>query len=126
MAASSVLLLLEIPEGCEDQGKRFQRWQQKFESYLLMSGLSEKDEKYQMAALVTCLDSNALEVYNALTFANASYKGKLDPMMKLMEERYIGEVNKIYERFAFFQERSTRRGTLRQLLHGHVNVGINV
>ena len=117
VATSSVPLLLEIPEGCEDQGKRFQRWLQKFESYLLMSGLSKKDEKYQIAALLNCLDSNALEVYNALTFANTSDRGKLDPTMKLMKEHY--------ERFVF-QERSTRRGKLRQLPHGCVNVCIDV
>ena len=107
-----MLPFLEIPEGCKDQGKRFQRWRQNFESHLLMSGLSEKDEKYQIEALITCLESNALEVYNTLTFASTADEVKLDATMKLMEERYIGEVNKIYERFAFFQERSTRRGKL--------------
>ena len=60
---------LEIPDG-SDQKKLWKKWRQMFESYLLVSGLSEKDEKLQIAAFITGLDSNVLDVYNALQFSD--------------------------------------------------------
>ena len=93
---------LEIPDG-SDQKKLWKKWRQKFESYLLVSGLSEKDEKLQIAAFITGLDGNALDVYNALQFSDEADKKKLGKTLELMENHYVGEPNVVYERYLFFQ-----------------------
>ena len=95
---------LEIPSSSDvDQKKLWRKWKQKFQSYLLVSGLSEEDEKLQLAAFVTALDSNALDVYNALHFNDEADRKSLKKTLELMESHYVGELNIVYERYLFFQ-----------------------
>ena len=102
---------LEIPSGeyDVDQKKLWRKWKQKFQSYLLVSGLSEKDEQLQLAAFVTGLDSNALDVYNSLQFEKEEDKKSVEKTLELMEKHYVGELNTVYERYVFFQ-RNQREG----------------
>ena len=54
---------LEISSSSDvDQKKLWRKWKKKFQSYLLVSSLSEKYEKLQLAAFLTGLDSDALDV----------------------------------------------------------------
>ena len=82
---------LEIPSSSDvDQKKLWRKWKQKFQSYLLVSGLSGEDEKLQLAAFVTALDS-ALDVYNALHFNDELGRKSLKKTLELMENHYAGE-----------------------------------
>ena len=95
---------LEIPYSSDvDQKKLWRNWKRKFQSYLLVSGLSEKDEKLQLAAFVKGLDSDALDVYNAVHFNDEADRKSFKKTFELMENHYVGELNIVYERFMFFQ-----------------------
>ena len=81
---------LETPSSSDvDQKKLWRKWTQKFQSYLLESGLymSEEDEKHQLAAFVTALGSDALDVYNALHFNDEADRNSksLKKTLELME-----------------------------------------
>ena len=95
---------LEIPSSSDvDQKKLWHKWKQKFQSYLLVSGLSEKDKKLQLAAFVTGLDSDTLDVYNALHFNDEAERKSLKKTLEMMENHYVGELNMVYKRYLFFQ-----------------------
>ena len=115
-ASASALPTLEIPSDCRDAAKRWRVWRQKFQSHLLVSGLSDKDEEIQIAALITCLDSDALEVFNTLQFEKEGDAKKIKEILKLMEQHYVAEINVVYERFLFFRRSQQKEESFENFL----------
>ena len=103
MTANAAPRPLEIVEGCWDRVKRFRTWKQRFLSYLLFSVLSKKNSKYEVAALITSLDSDALEVFNSLDSDSETDKESIETSLKLKEEHCVCQVSPIYGRSVFFK-----------------------
>ena len=59
------------------------------------------ENKYRVASFITCIGSEALEVYNGLPFENEEDKHIMSNVMELMERHCIGQTNVIYERYCF-------------------------
>lgn len=53
-------------------------WKQIWNSYVIVTGLADKDNAYQVATFITCIGHEALEVYNGLPFRDENEKN--DPM----------------------------------------------
>ena len=49
------------------------------------------------------LDSDTLDVYNALHFNDEADRKSLKKTLEMMENHYVGELNIVYERYMFFQ-----------------------
>ena len=87
---------LEVGE--HDATKKWKAWRQQWESYWLVTGLSTKDAKVQVAMFILCVGQTALHVYNTLPFERPD-KEDMSKVLQLMEKHYVGETNAIYERY---------------------------
>lgn len=76
-------------------------WKQIWNSYVIVTGLADKDNAYQMATFITCIGHEALEVYNGLPFRDENEKNDPTVILRLMEEYFVGKTNTIYERYVF-------------------------
>ena len=90
---------LEVGE--HDATKKWKAWRQQWESYALVTGLSTKDPKVQVAMFILCVGQTALHVYNTLPFERPDNKEDMSKVPQLMEKHYVGETNVIYERYMF-------------------------
>ena len=62
--------------------ENWRRWKQRFELFSLASGLSEIDEKVQVATLLHIASAEALEVYNTFSWENDEHKKKVEKLKK--------------------------------------------
>lgn len=76
-------------------------WKQIWNSYVIVTGLADKDNAYQVATFITCIGHEALEVYNGLPFRDENEKNDPTVILRLMEEYCVGKTNTIYERYVF-------------------------
>ena len=72
-----------------------------FEAYARVAKLQDQDPEDRIAALVMCIGFEAIEVYEALPFADANEQKSLETSLKLFEEHFLGKQNVIYERWRF-------------------------
>ena len=67
----------------------------------IVANLAAQPEEYQVMLFLHCLGTDALRVYNGLSFATEEDKKKLSKIMEKLDEFAIGEVNETYERYVF-------------------------
>jgi hypothetical protein len=78
--------------------KKFKRvW----ENYEIASGLKTKENEIRTATFLTCVGTEALEIYDGLKFDNDADKTKLEVVLQKFETFCIGETNETYERYKF-------------------------
>ena len=77
------------------------RWCQLWNAHEILTKLSSKSKEEQIATFLTALGIDALDVFNALPFANEDEKKDLPGILKKMDDYFIGERNIIYERYKF-------------------------
>lgn len=78
--------------------KKFERvW----ENYEVATGLQSKPKELRTATLLTCIGSEALEIYDGLTFDTDVDKKDIDKVLEKFKVFCIGQTNEIYERFMF-------------------------
>ena len=66
---------------------------------MIVANLTVQPEEYQVALFLLCLGTDALHVYNGLSFATKEDKKKLLKIMEKLDEYAIGKVNETYERY---------------------------
>ena len=59
------------------------------------------NKSLRTATLLTCIGSDALDVYEGLEFANEDDKKDIDVVLQKLQRYCIGETNEIYERYRF-------------------------
>jgi hypothetical protein len=70
--------------------KKFKRvW----ENYEIASGLKTKENEIRTATFLTCVGTEALEIYDGLKFDNDADKRKLEAVHQKFETFCIGETN---------------------------------
>ena len=57
------------------------------------------NKSLRTATLLTCIGSDALDVYEGLEFENEDDKKDIDIVLQKLQRYCIGETNKIYERY---------------------------
>ena len=84
-----------------DLAKNWKNFRQLWDSYEIATGLSERQDKYRIATLITCIGAEALSLYNGLPFANPDDRQNMSTTLKLLDEHCVGQTNVIYERYLF-------------------------
>jgi hypothetical protein len=83
-------------------------WIRRFQRYRLGTGLHEKTEESQVAALIYCLGPNADDVFEAFGLCEEDQK-KYDTVVNRFEEHFIPKRNVTFE-CARFQQRKQQTG----------------
>lgn len=81
--------------------ENWKKWKQVWDSFEIASRLNQQEDKYRVATFITCIGTEALEVYNGLPFENEEDKNVMNTVLELMERHCIGQTNVIYERYCF-------------------------
>lgn len=87
--------------------KTWKNWRQTWEAYQVITGLSERPQKYRVATFITCIGPEAMEIHNGLPFQSEEEKQNIEKVIELWNSYCIGKTNTIYERYKFnnrFQE----------------------
>ena len=81
--------------------ENWKRWKQVWDSFEIASRLNQQENQVRVATFITCIGSDALEVYKALPFESDEDKMIMSKVLELMEKHCIGQTNVIYERYCF-------------------------
>ena len=95
---------LPVPSRLDMAGnisENWKKWKQVWDSFEITSRLNKQENKYGVATFITCIGSEALEVYHGLPFENEEDKHIMSKVMELMERHCIGQTNVIYEQYCF-------------------------
>ena len=95
---------LPVPSRLDMSGniaENWKKWKQVWDSFEIASRLNQQENKYRVATFITCIGSEALEVYNGLPFEAKENKQVMSKVLELMERHCIGQTNVIYERYCF-------------------------
>ena len=85
----------------ETSAAGWRRWRRIFEAHARVTNLNKRDPEDQVAALITAMGLEAVDLYDSLPFASASDRKDLSKTLDLLEEHFVGESNVIYERYTF-------------------------
>ena len=95
---------LPVPSRLDTRGniaENWKRWKQVWDSFEIASRLNQQENQVREATFITCIGSDALEVYNSLPFESDEDKMIMSKVLELMEKHCIGQTNVIYERYCF-------------------------
>ena len=95
---------LPVPSRLDTRGniaENWKRWKQVWDSFEIASRLNQQENQIRVATFITCIGSDALEVYNSLPFEREDDKMVMSKVLELMEKHCIGQTNVIYERYCF-------------------------
>ena len=82
-------------------GENWKRFKQVWQNYEIAAHLREQSNELRTATLLTCIGTEALDVYNGLPFANEAEKTDITVVIQKLEDFYIGKTNVIFERYKF-------------------------
>src|SRR6056300_251020 len=98
MTANIPLPLKLESDGClSTNWKRFKR---NWSNYEIASRLNKEPKELRTATLLTCIGSDALEVFDGFVFTGGEDKD-IDVILQKFDDYYIGSTNEIYERYKF-------------------------
>lgn len=66
--------------------KNWARWKQRFQLYLEVSELDQKEEKLKCSVLLHMTGDDGLELYDTFKYDNEANRYKFDNLMKRFEE----------------------------------------
>ena len=94
---------LELTGNLATNWKKFHR---AWNNYEIAARLKDPDNPHdnkslRTATLLTCIGSDALDVYDGLVFENEDQKKDIDIVLQKLHNYCIGETNEIYERYRF-------------------------
>ena len=81
--------------------ENWRKWKQRFKLFSSASGLSEKDEKVQLATLLHVAGEEALEIYNTFTWDSDEDENKVNMIMAKFEAYCNPRKNINWERHIF-------------------------
>lgn len=92
-----------LPRLCLDGDlqSNWAKFRQIWDSYELVTGLKDKDDKIRVATFVTAIGSEALDIHNNLPYMSDEDKEKMIVVLQLWDKHCKGATNVIYERFKF-------------------------
>lgn len=83
--------------------KKWKSWKQAWLKFSTFSKILTQDVSYQKALFLCTIGQSALEIYNAFRYNTSDNPDKVDNIIVKFDEYFMGDVNKIYERFKFNQ-----------------------
>ena len=87
--------------------QNWSKWRQVWTAYETVTNLISQPSPFRVAAFITCIGPEALDIHNGLAFENDLDKQNVDKIMDLWHSYCLGETNVIYERFNFNNRNQT-------------------
>ena len=87
--------------------QNWSKWRQVWTAYETVSNLFSQPSPFRVAAFITCIGPEALDIHNGLAFENDLDKQNIDKILDLWHSYCLGETNVIYERFKFNNHNQT-------------------
>ena len=81
--------------------QNWSKWRQAWTAYETVTKLISQPSPFRVAAFITCIGPDALDIHNGLAFENELDKNNIDKILDLWNSYCLGETNVIYERFKF-------------------------
>ena len=81
--------------------QNWSKWRQVWTAYKTVTNLISQPSPFRVAAFITCIGPDALDIHNGLAFENELDKNNIDKILDLWNSYCLGETNVIYERFKF-------------------------
>lgn len=78
--------------------KKFKR---RWDNYEIASKLKEQSKEVRTATLLTCIGTDAVDIYDGLSFTSEEEKRDIDIVLQKLEAFCVGETNETYERYCF-------------------------
>ena len=97
-------LAVPLPAKLEMRGDMVSNWRRfdrMWRNYEIVTRLGEETDEFRTATLLTCIGSEALDVYEGLPFEEDE-RQNVAVVLKKFEEFCLGEVNETYESYMFF------------------------
>ena len=85
---------LPVPSRLDTRGniaETWKRWRQVWDSFEILSRVTQQENQIRVATFITCIGSGALEVYNSLPFEREDDKMVMSKVLQLMEKHCIGQ-----------------------------------
>ena len=87
---------LNITESSEG-GSNWRVWKQLWEAYEVLSDWKSKEAAFQVSVFISCIGTEGIQVMNSLPFKSESNRQKVDEILKLLDDHFLGEENVAYE-----------------------------
>ena len=91
------------PEKLQTKGNIAENWKtykQVWTNHAIITNLDKQSEQYRVALFLHCIGTEALKIYNGMSFTEEE-RGNLEAIMNKFDEFTIGEINETYERYVF-------------------------
>ena len=79
----------------------WERFREQWENYELAADLTDASSEKKAAIFLTCVGSEAYDVYRSMEFPSADDKKKIENIVEAFETFCVGAVNVTYERYMF-------------------------
>ena len=79
----------------------WERFREQWENYELAADLTDASSEKKAAIFLTCVGSEAYDVYRSMEFPSADDKNKIENIVEGFETFCVGAVNVTYERYMF-------------------------
>ncbi len=79
----------------------WKQWKKVWNAYETVTELSKRESNYRVAAFITCIGPEALQIHTGLPFTNDDERNDIATVMKLWDDHCLGKTNVIYERYKF-------------------------
>jgi hypothetical protein len=109
------------PEKLQTKGNIAENWKtfkQVWTNYAIITNLDKQTEQYKVALFPHCIGTEALKIYNGMSFTEEE-RGKLEPIISKFDEFTVGEINETYERYVF-NSRNQKRDACNCVFSGEI------
>ncbi|XP_067667492.1 uncharacterized protein [Haliotis asinina] len=97
-------MTVPLPAKLELKGNPATNWRKfrrLWNNYVIVTRLNNEDNQFQTATLLTCIGSDALDIYDGLAFEDEDERNDIEAVLQRFEEFCLGEVNETYESYVF-------------------------
>ena len=81
--------------------ENWKQWKQIYDAYETVTNLKSKPDNFRVAAFITCIGPEALNIHNSLPYQDESERQNIERIFASWNAYCIGETNVIYERYKF-------------------------
>ena len=81
--------------------ENWKQWKQIYDAYETVTNLKSKPNNFRVAAFITCIGPEALNIHNSLPYQDEGERQNIERIFELWNAYCIGETNVTYERFKF-------------------------
>src|SRR6266536_6566070 len=99
MARSSIPLPPALKMQTAEIASNWKRFRSQWANYELATDLSGEAKEKRTAILLSCIGSDAYDVFQQMVFADESDRSDIDQVIKAFDDYCIGETNVTYERY---------------------------